>query len=516
VAATLSEPAPHADLLTAGSEPTPRRRLWSVLPSDGLSSWYWTLAVTVFAFAIRLIGLAHPDKIIFDEMYYAKDAKSLLDHGVELNEKNDGPGFVAHPPLGKWCIALGEWLFGYDSFGWRISAVVAGTISVLIMVRLARRMFGSTLLGCIAGLLMSLDGLHFVSSRVALLDIFLMVFLLAAFACLVIDRDFRRAALQRSLDAGVDMTRGAPGLTWRTVPWWRIAAAVLTGCALGVKWSALWYVPVFIALILIWEVGARRAAGIRHWILDTIATQLGWIALFLLVTVATYLLTWTGWFVTDTGWDRNWAETSGVIPGFFPDALNAVPNALLSLWHYHEAVYRFHKTLSTAHLYQSSPYSWLFLGRPVAYYYEGGGQCGAPTCSAEVIALGTPALWWSFLPALVATAWRWLARRDWRAFAILAIVATGFVPWMFFPQRTMFFFYALPSEPFLVLAVTLALGMVLGPTTASFDRRLAGGVLTGVYLLVVAMTFAYFYPIFTGEVITYAQWQSRMWLDSWV
>jgi dolichyl-phosphate-mannose--protein O-mannosyl transferase len=474
-----------------------------------VSSWLWALAVAGIAFTLRIIGLAHPDKVIFDETYYAKDARSLLEHGVEFNTKDDGPGFVAHPPLGKWCIALGEWLFGYDSFGWRISAVVAGTISVLIIVRLARRMFGSTLLGCVAGLLLAVDGLHFVSSRVALLDIFLMAFLLAAFACLVIDRDVRRAQLKRALDAGVDMTRGAPGLRWRTVPWWRLAAGVLTGCALGVKWSAIWYVVAFVALIVFWEAGARRSARIKHWLLDTVATQLGWVAAFGGLIVLTYLATWAGWFLTDTGWDRQWAETSG-------KGSPIIPNALESLWHYQVAVYEFHSKLTTAHPYQSSPYSWLFLGRPVAYFYEGGGNCGAASCSAEVIALGTPSLWWMFIPALVATGWRWFAKRDWRAGAILLMVAFGFVPWMFYPDRTMFFFYALPSLPFLVLALTLALGMVLGPANASFDRRLAGGVLTGVYLLIVALTFAYFYPVFTGEVITYAEWQARMWLDSWV
>jgi len=509
VAATLSESAPPSEAVTEAPSPEASNRLAPTLPTDRLTSWLWALAVAGIAFTLRVIGLAHPDKVIFDETYYAKDARSLLDHAVELNEKNDGPGFVAHPPLGKWCIALGEWLFGFNSFGWRIGAVVAGTISVLILVRLARRMFGSTLLGCIAGLLLALDGLHFVSSRVALLDIFLMMFVLAAFACLVLDRDFRRAALKRELDTGVSLERGSSGLTWRTVPWWRLAAGVLTGCALGVKWSAIWYVLAFVALILVWEAGARRSAGVRHWIMDTVATQLGWVATFGVLIVLTYLATWTGWFLTDTGWDRHWAETSGEANPF-------IPNALESLWHYQWAVYEFHSKLTTAHPYQSSPYSWLFLGRPVAYFYEGKGNCGAATCSAEVIALGTPSLWWSFIPALVATVWRWFAKRDWRAGAILLMVAVGFVPWLFYPNRTMFFFYALPSLPFLVLAVTLALGMVLGPATATFDRRLAGGILTGVYLLIVALTFAYFYPIFTGELITYAEWQARMWLDSWV
>jgi dolichyl-phosphate-mannose--protein O-mannosyl transferase len=223
----------------------------------------------------------------------------------------------------------------------------------------------------------------------------------------------------------------------------------------------------------------------------------------------TYLATWTGWFVTDTGWDRHWAETTG-------NSVLFVPDALVNLWHYHDAVYKFHTNLSTAHPYQSSPYTWLLLGRPVAYFYESKGVCGAPACSAEVIALGNPLLWWAFIPALFASVWRAVARRDWRAWTILAMVAVGIVPWMFYPDRTMFFFYALPALPFLVLAVTLALGMVLGPARAAPDRRIAGGMLAGTYMLIVALTFWYFYPIFTGEVIPYEEWHVRMWLDTWV
>lgn len=85
-------------------------------------------------------------------------------------------------------IAIGEWLFGATPFGWRFVPALAGTLSVLILCRLARRMTGSTLLGCAAGLLLALDGLHFVTSRAALLDVFVMFWILAGFACLVNDR----------------------------------------------------------------------------------------------------------------------------------------------------------------------------------------------------------------------------------------------------------------------------------------------------------------------------------------
>ena len=46
---------------------------------------------------------------------------------------------------------------------------------VLVMVRLVRRLTGSTLLGGVAGLLLCFDGLQLVLSRLALLDIYVRV-----------------------------------------------------------------------------------------------------------------------------------------------------------------------------------------------------------------------------------------------------------------------------------------------------------------------------------------------------
>ena len=102
---------------------------------------------------------------------------------------------MAHPPLGKAMIAVGEWLFGLTPFGWRFAVAVVGTLSILMTARIARRMTRSTLLGCVAGLLMALDGLEFVLSRTAILDIIVMFWVLAAFGMLVLDRDASRSRL---------------------------------------------------------------------------------------------------------------------------------------------------------------------------------------------------------------------------------------------------------------------------------------------------------------------------------
>ena len=85
-----------------------------------------------------------------------------LDLGFEYNR---GYTFIVHPPLGKWFIAIGEYLFGYNSLGWRFPSAVAGTLAVVLLARLVRRMTRSTLLGLVAGLLLALDGLRFALSR---------------------------------------------------------------------------------------------------------------------------------------------------------------------------------------------------------------------------------------------------------------------------------------------------------------------------------------------------------------
>ncbi|RIV39369.1 dolichyl-phosphate-mannose--protein mannosyltransferase [Micromonospora radicis] len=534
--------------LGGGVPATVRRRLATVETRLDAFSWLATAVVVAIAAVLRFANLSHPPGKIFDEIYYARDAWALVDKGVEWNYKDGGPSYVVHPPLGKWLIGLGEWAFGYadtehgisvpghlwttsPEFGWRFSAAVIGTLSVLLLVRIGRRMFRSTVLGCVAGLLLAVDGFHLVLSRTALLDIFLLFFVLAAFGALVLDRDATRRRWSRALEAGLDPTArgraGRPPGGWRTWPWWRLATGVLLGCAFAVKWSALFFVPMFALLMLLWDVGARRSAGVpRPWR----ATMLdGFPSMVLagLLMAVTYVTTWSGWLLSHEGYYR--------LAERYPQAgLSDAPvvGPLWNLMRYHQAALGFHNQLDDAHKYQSWPWQWLLQGRPVAFHWVQPAGCGAPTCAEEVLLLGTPLLWWSFLPALVALIWLGLARRDWRAGTILLGAASGILPWAWIALdgRTMFSFYAAPALPFFVLAVVYVLGAIASPAglsgtrtaggvedEASRDRRMIGGVIVGAYLVLVVLCFAYFYPIFVGQNIPYTEWSARMWLGGrWI
>jgi dolichyl-phosphate-mannose--protein O-mannosyl transferase len=294
------------------------------------------------------------------------------------------------------------------------------------------------------------------------------------------------------------------------VPWWRRAAAVLFACALAVKWSALAFAPVLALLVVWWEVGARRSAGVRHPIRDTVLDETGWLLACVPVTLAVYLSTWTGWLSTDGGYYRHHLRDSGQDePAFW--------GALRNLIYYHEQAYGSHQAITSEHPYQSvgewAPIQWLLLGRPVLFYRNSDPLCGADRCMADVTLLGTPLLWWSFIPMLLAAIWFAVARRDWRAGAVLAMTAAALVPWFFFPNRTMFYFYALPAEPFLILAVVFVLGALMTPRPGrppDERRQLYGAVFAGTYVLLVVIMFAYYHPLYTGQSIPYDDWSRRI------
>ncbi|WP_432534208.1 dolichyl-phosphate-mannose--protein mannosyltransferase [Kineococcus arenarius] len=506
-------------------------------------AWLPLLVVTLIGGFLRFWRLGEPHQLVFDETYYVKQGWSLLQHGVELRNDASIPtpdalftagtpdvfgtegDFVVHPPVGKWMIALGEWLFGVDSsFGWRFTAALVGTLSILLIGRVARRLFRSTVLGVSAAVLLATDGLHFVESRTSLLDVFLSWWVLVAFACLLVDRDRARERLARAVAEHGAAGLG-PRLGWRP---WRLAAGVSLGLACGVKWSGLYVLAVFGVMTVLWDAGARRAVGVRSW-LPAAAWRDGVPAFLAMVPVAVvvYVATWAGWFASEDGWDRQWGAqhpSSGVG--------DLVPDALRSLWHYHQEAYSFHVGLDSPHPYSANPWSWLVQGRPTSFFYEdpvlGEDGCTVAQCSKAITSLGTPVLWWAGVAALVVLLWCWALRRDWRAGAVLAGYAATYLPWFQYQHRTIFTFYAVVLVPFVVLGVVYVLGLVLGPdpgtavlregvaVEAALRRRRRGALAAGAVVVACVACFAFFWPVYTAQVIPYEAWQDRMWLPSWV
>ncbi|PMD05196.1 dolichyl-phosphate-mannose--protein mannosyltransferase [Brevibacterium paucivorans] len=504
-----------------------------VLSHDALRNpigWATATGLAVIAAILRMIGLGHPKELIFDETYYVKDAYSLWKYGTERawpEEPNpnfvsgnpmplDDPGYVVHPPLGKWMLSVGQMIFGQDSsFGWRFSAAIVGALTVFIIVRLAIRLFGSIWMGFIAGLLLMTDGEHFVHSRTALLDLFLMFFVLLGFWLLVIDRDYARTRMVElttgnSQKKSADLSSFGPHLGWRP---WRLAAGVALGCAMGVKWSGLYALAVFGIMIVVWDVRNRYLARVKYPLRGMLVRD-SVPAFMSLVPVAfvAYVLCWSGWIFTDKGYDRHWAQEHQGWWSWLPDWIP-------SLAHYHHSAYKFHVGLSSEHPYASNPWGWIVQWRPTSFYYRspepGQNGCDWDKCSAAITSVGNPALWGVAAIALVIVLLAWLVRQDWRAGGIIAGMVATWAPWFTYQDRTIFTFYTIVMVPFVVLAVTYCVGLVWGRGRLTVSLRVRR-ILVGVFLAVAVLLFAYFWPLYTGTTVPYESWRQHMFNPSWI
>lgn len=415
------------------------------------------ILIALFSFVLRLWDLGRVRGFIFDEVYYVDGARDLLKYGVEVTGSQ--PEFIVHPPVGKWLIALGIKLFGDDGFGWRFTTALVGSLMILAIALIAHRLFRSAVLTGLASALMAIDGLALVHSRTALLDNFLAFFILIATYFFLIKKY-----------------------------WW---AGFILGLALATKWSALYFLALY-ALIALYRAFTHHSG--RALISPTVQRLLQFGALPLL----TYVASWVGWFASDRGWDRHYAKS-----------------AVSSFIYYHQQILNFHTGLTDTHTYQANPWSWLIMGRPTSFFYETPKGCGSTSCSQEILALGTPLLWWLGTIAIAVVSGLWLRslvkkRMDPALTVIISGIAAGYLPWFFFQQRTVFTFYAIVFEPFLILALVYCARSILTNYAQS------GQILIATIFILLLLNFIYFLPLYMADVITYDAWQSRMWFPSWI
>jgi len=361
------------------SEPAPTR--WS--RADTIA----VLVVVLAAAGLRLVSLGRPVDLVFDEIFYARDACWYVlgtDSACGITELTSR----AHPPLGKWLIGAGIALFGYDAFGWRVTAAVAGTASVGMVYLVARRLLHGTIgraatVGAItASILLATDFLHLVQSRIAMLDAFITLFVIGAVTFAVLDRD-RRAP---DVDAPWwwSLTLGRP---------WRLAAGVALGAAVATKWSGAYVAPAVIGLVVAWEIASARRVTPQQDLRMAIRSAFRREAIPALVTlgmvpVLVYLASYIG---------------------RMPGAIVALPweagSVWRGIWDHQQAMLEFHTTLGGDHPYQSPPLAWPALQRPVAYWFSE--QNGS---YREILALGNPFAWWPGLVAMALLGLTW-----WRA-----------------------------------------------------------------------------------------------------
>jgi len=294
-----------------------------------------------------------------------------------------------------------------------------------------------------------------------------------------------------------------------------VLAGVFLGAACATKWNGVWYLFAFGGLALAWDIGARRALGYGDRLSGVLRSDVIWLPVtFGAIPLATYTAAWSGWFASGQGYGRNWAANVG----------NHIPiwSALDSWYQYQRSMLGFGLGLHDHANYTSYAWTWIILGRPTSMFSNclPHNACGSAGSTLQVVlAIGTPAIWWAAALALIFCVGWWASTRDWRAGAVLVGVAGGWLPWFWFAlhdHRTEYYFYAIAFVPYLAMAITLCLGLVIGRARAVPGRRATGAIVAGGYLLLTLVNFAYLYPVLAAQVLSYSQWYQRMWFRSWI
>lgn len=432
---------------------------------------YCLAAVTAIAGALRWIRVTEPKGLYFDELFYAGDACLYVNPdqicGVE------GEYTIVHPPLAKWLIAAGIRAFGFDEFGWRIAPVLAGTVTVALLYLLARRILRSTLGATVASSVLAIDFVHLVMSRAATLDVFTTLFTVAAFLFWAYDRDS-------------PASKDPPGRVRLLQRPWRLAAGAAAGAAIATKWSGAFAYLALAAFTLGGAIRSRRARGIRGAFAGTIREEGGSLLTSLvvvpfLVYTATYIGRLDNPFIA-APWDpHSWVRAFLGMQRFILD---------------------FHLNMESVQPYQSPAWSWPLLKRPFLLFSHISGNT-----YREVLAVGSPLVWWSGLVAMTWVGVGWWRRRGrdaWPEMLIIVGFLATYATWLPLTgaRSFIFLYYFIAAVPFL--------GLALGYVAVGLAGSRWGRVGIGAFLAGAVALFVFFYPILTAIPLSKEAWQSRI------
>jgi dolichyl-phosphate-mannose-protein mannosyltransferase len=464
----------------------------SVQPA--IPPWFWlgSLGIWGVALGLRFWGLERFNTLVFDEIYFAKFGHNYLTHTSF---------FDAHPPLGKYLIALGIWLKGFNPWGYRWMNALVGSCIPLMVVGVGYQLTRRYSFALLAGALAMLDGLLLVESRYGLINVYLLSFgLLGQWFVLVSSR--RQQGWKHWL--------------------WLSLAGLSFGAAAATKWNSLGFL---LGLYLCW--GALRLGrwGQNKVIAEKPLDRFSRLSLFKLFI-----------FIPCVG-----AVLYGL--AWIPHLLQ---NPEFDFVQVHQQMFSYHESVGNGpkvHPYCSTWVSWPLMLRPVSYFYQRNASLmepvpligpPPPASRAKIVysvyATGNPLLWWGTTIAIILVlalclwqVWTWVERRRQgtgstmslyiQDQSMLTYIATSYVanllPWLSI-SRCAFLYHYMPAYLF----ASLALAWLI--ETWFRSPLLSLKVLASTIVLLSVAGFLFWLPFYLGLPLSPEAWQLRIWLKSWV
>lgn len=398
------------------------------------------LIILTFSLLIRLYNLHIPRTYVFDEVYYAFTAQEYLKGNTDAwgwwGNPPEGKAYAwVNPPLPQEIMSVSMYLFGSENtFSWRLPGAILGTLSIYLTYLIAKKLFNSHLPAVFSALILSFDGLILVQSRTAMLDIYLLTFILAS--------------LYFYLDKKIFLS------------------VLFLGFALSSKWTAVYLIVFFILLFLhqrTLEFFSQHHKFTKSSLTDfckmfILNSSYLYIPVFLLIISLTYLSTYIPFFLSGHSFQR------------FQELLQQA-------WWYH-------MNLNATHDYASPWWSWPLNLYPVWYYVD-----YPKGAIANIFASGNPLVFLGGIVSLIFLLIEYFKKPAQNLFFIILGFLIFWLPWSLSP-RIMFLYYFLPTVPF----ISIAFGYQLTKLYEDKNTKLSFYIL----ISAIIFFFALLYPLLTA------------------
>lgn len=392
--------------------------------------------VPIVGFLLALLmnfwHLGQPSQLISDEWYFVQDARHYLTHT---------PYVDAHPPLGKMQIGMMMKLFGDTPTVWRLVNAVEGALLVPLVWWIAWLLTKKTRVAALAMVFALFDGLRITDSRSGLINIPYVFYSLGAVACLL------KARISQHLR------------------WWLLAAGLLSGLAISVKWLAV----LVIIPATIWWIWPKvfPSTAVKE---NRGPIWLNVVCLFL-VPIITYLTI----FFVHFAW--------------LHQPTRIIDTNILMIHH--------HTHGKTGHLYQQDWWGWPTLQQPFLYWTE-----TTTDGQSYIWNMPHPIVWWSGWAVLLFGLLKKWPDRHWRW--LMVFLLCSWLPFAFI-RRDMFMYHAPPFS--------LMLGILLAVFLEAMWQKSKKIVLG--YLTIVILGFVFFAPWFLNIPLSRDQQHWRQWMPGW-
>lgn len=397
--------------------------------------------------------ISYLNSTYFDEVYFARAAYEHLNNILPLE--------WVHPPLGKLIISIPIKLFGMTPLSYRLMGNIAGILMIPSIYILAKMLFKKTKYATLAGIIMAVDGMHFVQTRIGTVDTFLVLFIILEYLFMYKYIISKERPLRSRIWA----------LFW---------SGLFMGCAISVKWTGV-FAGIGLGIIFFTDLIIGLVSKKEKWNKENTKIILYCIIFFVVIPLTIYLLSYIPFYILEDPYIRG----------------------VESFIEWQKAMYDYHHNLEATHPYSSVWYSWPVTGKSLLYWV-GNTEAGEQT---RIALLGNPAIFWISVPCMIFTLIYAIRKRKFEHWFLIIAIVSMMVPYMEI-NRIMFLYHYFPVLPFAMLAIVAFISWLC--------EKIKSNIPIYILIVIITITFIIFYPIYSGMPTSTEYLKSLQWIPTWI